>query len=384
MDFLSNISISPIILLLFGVIFLLFVFEIFYLLKKRKKQPSSSFPSQPQNIASQPILQPQNAPQNLVIPPQPKQQVSLKFVLPVVGIIVLGGVVVGGVYYLQKPDTSQDIRSRAETCPNGYDCYSPSSLSVDCTSDQNGQTVQAKLVLHKFSDENTCKTVDPKTLVGDPGLPGDIVGSCTTSGGDGNDKYPTCNIGGISVPDCSAAQLDCTSSGQGMGPGGSVGVNCNNCNPQPTNTPKPTKPPTPTKPGPSPIPTLTGVPTPTNTPPPGTTPPNTPIPLSAACVNLNFYKVSGNDLFSEKITLEDLKNLQPGEKVNITVLGNLQSQVAQLRINQSAWSGLPLKRPVPSRDKLIEYYDSNVNKLFDIAKYPNITNFTIQGQVLAY
>lgn len=224
------------------MVFLILVGEAIYLIKKRNKSSSSPPPNVVSSMTQQ-VASSQNGLPNtsVTVTSTPAKKFPLKFVIPLFLIVVIGSVVFLASSFLTKKEPQQDSRGRASgDCYEGFDC-DKSDVTVDCSADQQGTVVETKLIVHKFSDEATCRDSDPWPLVGNPGLPGDPAGSCTANQRSSDGERYFCSKT-ASIPSCSVVQLDCLTTSSGVGPGGSIGFNCGGCNPPPTNPPNPTTP----------------------------------------------------------------------------------------------------------------------------------------------
>ena len=415
MDFLSSFSVPPVFYLLIGVVFVLVCVEAIYLFWKRKKGsvksdssvvlPAQNIPVQPTPMIDAAANQTQG--QNVVVTPTAKSEIPWRIMLPIGGVAVFAIMVLGGAFYLQQQKSQQDIRGRAEgnISVTGWsnNCGSDGSSTSPDSDSCRGSRASVRVTLKNNSGSDVQIQVRKQFFSCDDGDAG--TKSC---GSNARDEKGLKTIGANatleleeisqSTPEsgCGSAQVDyfyTTDLNPNTGDWGSAywgfawtGSNCSqpptHTPVPPTDTPKPTKTPTP---GATSTPTPAGptnTPTPTATPPAGTTPTNTPIPLPASCVNLNFYLIDteNNDLFSKELSISDLKALKKGEKVNITVVGTSQSTHAQLKV-YSDWEDLSAHRPISGGNGLIEYYNSDINKAFDVGDYPDKANFTIQGQV---
>lgn len=251
MDLISGIlAVPPIYLALLVVILLLLITEGIYIVRKRKPPqptvalPTMPTPSTPIAAAGGPTIPQATTPlQPQVVQTKKHGIFQLKVLLPVFGIIIVGIGIAVGAMYLRNPKPQQEGRGRAATkCYSGYesDCYK-TSVSNTCASYTQNDPIDMKLISHKYGGLDECLTSDPRSYVGDVGLPGKIVNQCTASDKHGDTYY--CSQFAIAVDDCTAVQLDCMKGVNGAQ--GSVAVNCNNCNPPPTSPPKPTNTPTP-------------------------------------------------------------------------------------------------------------------------------------------
>jgi hypothetical protein len=146
---------------------------------------------------------------------------------------------------------------------------------------------------------------------------------------------------------------------------------------------------------PTATPLVTPTPTPkvaTPTPTPKVTVTPTPAPGTAQCLDIRAYKVKG-DLGSASswlpLTLDQLNNLQPGEKVYFTVRGlNSQDETdnfidkARFRINTTTWTVSTLKKPAGNQlqslnASAIEFYNSANGYTIPTGT----TNFKVEAQI---
>ncbi|MBI2611798.1 hypothetical protein HYW54_03580 [Candidatus Gottesmanbacteria bacterium] len=390
MDFLSNIGISPILLLIFGVVFLLLLFEVVYLIRKRRHQSPA-----PQVSSSQ----------NIVVTPPSQKSFPWKMALSIGVVLIVVSVGSFGYYIAtREPETGQSkahVFNKIEKCGveiGGELSDNPSGLGKDPGKDSStysvtysvknindnnkvrGARINSRWFACLFNDKDTCpagkdfpanaksdKDDATEDIILQPGETKTFTITATQPAGACGSFQVDINLmavckgeedcnNGVWDRDCSNPRRD--PDGQKIFTGiGGLYWNSNACGQEPTPSP---------------------------TTPVSVTPSNTPLPLPAACVNLKFYTVdlANNNLFAKEITVTELALLKPGEKVNITVIGNLESKSAQRKINTSDWANLPSKRPKLTSAQLIEYYDSDPAHLFDVGNYPGSTTFTLQGQVL--
>jgi len=407
MDFVSALSSIPsVYLILFGAVGIILLIEVIYILHKRQKKNAAPQSTGPIYNPTLPNLQ-NNTNTTIVVPPQTGSRAKL--IVPIVVVAVVGMIGLTTAVFLSNRTSEQDLRGRArvpsekiiEKCGVKIDRTEENPSSGDTNkysisfyiknkmpNATRGVKLGVGLFGCTFNDKATCPYTDPTNGQKYEANVREIKNNeqYILSGGEERkvsyevtQSEGACGMFQIDVnliavckgdEDCNNEVWDesCNSDDNKPGTGG-LYKNANACGVSPSDTPTVT-------------PTLPAYATATPTLPPNVTvtptiaasPTITPTPVPI-CQSLQFYSVdldaSPANLFVEQLTIEDLKNLKAGDKINITIMGTSQTFKGQYRVNGSSdWVNLTQKR-------------SGTNEFYSSTPYTmpsGVTTFKFEGR----